>query len=210
MATSSSNRSAGGLFDRAFSQYLALPRAGRWLALAVIGFGGFTVLDSWAWPLADKLSSRADRLEKVLQRASSRAEGLPRDVREAAVAFGPNAVLGDEASGKERLTSLIAEVFKKRNISQGQDVRPGQPLPATVAQSLGSISDAKLGKTVAELQFKATPDAALAIIAELESSPEVDAIGDIRLDYDPKDKRVGVQMSVEKWGFLTGVSGGGA
>jgi len=210
MATSSSNRSAGGLFDRAFSQYLALPRAGRWLALAVIGFGGFTVLDSWAWPLADKLSSRADRLEKVLQRASARAEGLPRDVREAAVAFGPNAVLGDEASGKERLTSLIAEVFKKRNVSQGQDVRPGQPLPATVAQSLGSISDAKLGKTVAELQFKATPDAVLAIIAELESSPEVDAIGDIRLDYDPKDKRVGVQMSVEKWGFLTGVSGGGA
>jgi hypothetical protein len=210
MSTSSSNRSAGGLFDRAFSQYLALPRAGRWLALAVIGFGGFTVLDSWAWPLADKLSSRADRLEKVLQRASARAEGLPRDVREAAVAFGPNAVLGDEASGKERLTSLIAEVFKKRNVSQGQDVRPGQPLPATVAQSLGSISDAKLGKTVAELQFKATPDAVLAIIAELESSPEVDAIGDIRLDYDPKDKRVGVQMSVEKWGFLTGVSGGGA
>jgi len=210
MSNSSSSRAAGGLFDRAFNQYLALPRAGRWLVLAVIGFGGFTVLDSWAWPLADKLSSRADRLEKVLQRASARADGLPRDVREAAIAYGPNAVLGDEATGKERLTALIAEVFKKRGVSQGQDVRPGQPLPATVAQNLGSISDAKLGKTVAELQFKATPDAVLAIIAELESSPEVDAIGDIRLDYDPKDKRVGVQMSVEKWGFLTGVAGGGA
>jgi len=210
MPTLSSHTSAGGLADRAFNGYLGLPRAGRWLVLAVIGFGGFTVLDSWAWPLADKLSSRADRLETVLQRASQRADGLPRDVREAAVAFGPNAVLGDEASGKERLTALIAEIFKKRNISQGQDVRPGQPLPSSIAQTLGSISDAKLGKTVAELQFKATPDAVLAIVAELEASPEVDAIGDIRLDYDPKDKRVGVQLTVEKWGFQTGAKGGGA
>lgn len=210
MPSASSSIPSGGLFDRACNGFVRLPRAGRWVVLATLAFGGFTVLDSWAWPLADKLSNRADRLEKVLQRAATRAEGLPRDVRDSVIAYGPNGVLGDEATGKERLTALIAEVFKKRNISQGQDVRPGQPLPATIAQNLGSISDAKLGKTVAELQFKASPDAVLAIIAEFEASPEVDAIGDLRLDYDAKDKRVGVQMTLEKWGFLHGAKGGGA
>jgi len=210
MSSASPHHRSGGLFDRAFDRYTRLPRAGRWVVLATLAFGGFTVLDSWAWPLADSLSNRADRLEKVLQRAAVRAEGLPRDVRESVVAYGPNSMLGDEATGKERLTAFIAEVFKKRNISQGQDVRPGQPLPATIAQNLGSISDAKLGKTVAELQFKAAPDAVLAIIAEFESSSEVDAIADIRLDYDAKDKRVGVQMTLEKWGFLHDAKGGGA
>jgi len=65
-----------------------------------------------------------------------------------------------------------------------------------VAAALGG----KMGRTVADLRFEATPDATTAIIGALDASAAIDAISDLRLSYNAGTKRVGVQMTVEKWG----------
>ncbi len=62
-----------------------------------------------------------------------------------------------------------------------------------------------MGRTVAELKFSANAEAVGKIIADIDASPFVDAITDVRLTY--KDRRVNAVLSIERWG-VTPVGGG--
>ena len=197
-------------FERALHAYHGLPRAGRWAAIAGLALGGFFVLDSVLWPIADDMNRRADRMELVLKRAAGRASGLPNDVEQSVLSHGPNSVPKTETSGKEKLASAIADIFKKKNINPGQDVRPAQPLPGQIMPDVASALGGTMGKTVAEVRFEASPDAALSVISDLDASPAIDAIGDLRINYNPGTKRVGVQMTLEKWGVVRKTARGGA
>jgi hypothetical protein len=212
VSTPTNNNSARSRdpFERALHAYHQLPRAGRWGAIGVIALGGFFVLDSVLWPIADDMNRRADRMELVLKRASARSEGLPSDVEQSVLAHGPNTVPKAETSGKEKLAAAIAEVFKKKNINPGQDVRPAQPLPGSVMPDVASALGGTMGKTVAEVRFEGSPEAVLSVISDLDANPAIDAIGDLRLNYNPGTKRVGVQMTLEKWGVVKKTARGGA
>ena len=115
-----------------------------------------------------------------------------------------------ESIGKDKLAGAIAEIFKKKNINPGQDVRPAQPLPASVLPDIAASLGGVMGKTVAEVRFEGTPDAVLAVLNELDNSNAIDAIGDLRLNYSAATKRVSVQMSLEKWGVVRKSGRGGA
>jgi hypothetical protein len=198
------------IFEKALARYNGLPRASRWLVIACVGFGGFALLDSVLWPIADEWNRRADRLELVLKRASERAEELPDSVTQAAIALGPNSVPKLEEVGKEKLASAIAEILKKKGVTAGQDIRPAQPLPESVLPDVAAEKGGKMGRTVAEVRFEATPDAVTAILSEFESSPAIDAITDITLSYKAETKRVSVTMNLEKWGVVRKTVRGGA
>ncbi len=199
-------------FESVLDRYQGLPRAARWGVVAVVAMGGFMLLDSVIWPAADELNSKADRYEALLVRASSRADELPGNVVYAAIAYGGTSVPTLEEAGKEKLTAAIAEIFKKRNINLGQDVRPAQVLPQTVLPKIVAekAPGGRMGRTVVEIQFDAQPDVVTAILNELEQSEAVDAIGDVRMSYNGGTKRVTVKMSVEKWGVVPTNQGGGA
>lgn len=201
--------SSGDLFARILDRYNALPRAARWGVIAVTGFGGFLLLDSVLWPIADDLNRSADRMQSVLNRAADRAEGLPDDVVNAAVSHGPNSVPKLEKAGKDQLANAVAEIFKKRGINQGQDVR-AQPLPQSVLPDIASALGGTMGKSVVEVRFEGTPDTVMAVLSEFDASPSIDAIGDLRMNYNPSTKRVGVQMTLEKWGVIQSTARGGA
>jgi hypothetical protein len=152
-------------FDAALARFRALPRAGKWGVGAAIAFGGFWFLDSVAWPQADAIDLRTDRLEATLARAAARAEELPEEVVRSAIVHGENAIPRAESVGKEQLATTIDEALRANGVSNyGLDVRPSQPLP--------------------------------------DSSASIDAISDLRLSYNAGTKRVGVQMTVEKWGVV--------
>ncbi|MEY3021115.1 MAG: hypothetical protein RIS86_311 [Planctomycetota bacterium] len=190
-------------FDAALARFRALPRAGKWGVGAAIAFGGFWFLDSVAWPQADAIDLRTDRLEATLARAAARAEELPEEVVRSAIVHGENAIPRAESVGKEQLATTIDEALRANGVSNyGLDVRPSQPLPDSVLPEVAASQGGKMGRTVADLRFEATPDATTAIIAALDSSASIDAISDLRLSYNAGTKRVGVQMTVEKWGVV--------
>jgi len=215
MPTASHNDSnrdfAERLLGEVLARYHALPRAGRWAAIAAVIFGGFALLNNVLWPIADRINGRADRLAIVLSRAADRAEGLPDELSETVLAHGPNSVPRSETDGKEKLASAIAEIFKKKGINPGQDIRPAQSLPqAVLPEVVAEVGGTRMGKTVAEIRFEGTPDAVTAVLAEFEASSAIDAIGDVRLNYNPSTKRVTAQVSLEKWGVLFSSGRGGA
>lgn len=199
-------------FERALRWFGGLPRAGRWGVTAGLLMGGFLLLDTVVWPLADTYNARADRYQLLLNKAAERAKELPGEVVDAALAHGAMSVPASEEAGKEKLTAAIAEVFKKRSINLGQDVRPAQVLPQTVLPKLVAekAPGGRMGKSVAEIRFEGTPEQVMGILVDLESSESVDAIGDLRMNYNATTKRVNVQMSLEKWGVIPAGTRGGA
>ncbi|MFM7132931.1 MAG: hypothetical protein ACKO0W_01290 [Planctomycetota bacterium] len=205
----SSNRPieiARGLLDR----YRALPRAGRWIAVSAVVFGGFTLLDSVLWPIADDYNARADRLSQVLARAADRAEELPEDVEVAAIAYGPNSPIAPERQVKERLAAAVDRILKPKRINYGLDIRQPQFLPEGLIPGATTGANEGIARTVIDLRFDATPDSVAALIAEIEGDPAIDAIGDLRLAYKSDLKRVAVQMTVEKWAATRKGQRGGA
>ncbi len=198
------------LLEQALVRYHALERASRWGVLAALALGGFYLLDGVLWKIADDMNQRSDRLEAVLQRAADRAEGLPDEVVQSALALGPVAVPKTESAGKEKLAAAIAEAFKKRSINPGQHVRSAQSLPPNILPTIAGPLGGSMGKSVAEVRFEGSPDAVLGVLAELDSSDSIDAISDLKLNYSPLTKRVTVIMSLEKWGVTRKTSRGGA
>lgn len=190
---------SGGVFERACESFSALPRVGKWLTLAVAGYAVFLLFDFVVWPTSDRLEMRAERAASVLKAAADRAKELPGDTADRATVFGPNAVPGRDVAEKERFSKAIAAIMKTHGVadSYGFDVRP-QGLPSGVLPKVAAQLGGSMRRTVAEVKFTANPDVVSAIIADIDRSPYVDAITDVRLAY--KDRRVTATLSVERWG----------
>ena len=184
------------VFARAYAAFTALPRVGKWVAVAAAFYIVFLLFQFVVWPVADDLNEEADR-----------AEELPSDIADRAVVFGPNSVPGREISEKERFSNAVAAIMKKHGVADayGFDARP-QALSGDVLPRVSAQYGGKMGRTVAELKFSASAETVSKILAELDSSPFVDAISDVRLVY--KDRRVSAVLSIERWGVAA--AGGGA
>ncbi len=195
------------LFARAYAAFEPLPRAGKWIAVAVAIYAAFLVFQLVVLPLTDEFNGRADRAAELLSSAAKRAAELPDDIVDRAVAFGPNSVPGREGTEKERFSNAVAAIMKKHGVadSYGFDARP-QALGGDVLPRVAGLVGGKMSRTVAELKFSSSPDTVGKIIADIDSSPFVDAITDVRLTY--KDRRVTAILSIERWGVTPG--GGGA
>jgi hypothetical protein len=195
------------VFARAYAAFTALPRVGKWVAVAAAFYIVFLLFQFVVWPVADDLNEEADRAAVLLKSAGTRAEELPSDIADRAVVFGPNSVPGREITEKERFSNAVAAIMKKHGVADayGFDARP-QALPGDVLPRVSAQYGGKMGRTVAELKFSASAETVSKILAELDSSPFVDAISDVRLVY--KDRRVSAVLSIERWGVAA--AGGGA
>lgn len=190
-------------FARALEWHAAQPRAVRWAVAAGVAFAAFLLLDNLLWPAADRLNERADRMTQVLDRAAGRAEELPSDVRSFALVHGPNAAPKVEVQGKEKLAAAVDAVLKKNGVADYSfDDRAAQPLAGSALADVAAFLGGKMGRTVAEIRFDGSPDAVSSILHDLDASPDVDCITDLRLTYAAATKRVTVQMTLEKWGVI--------
>lgn len=192
-------KARGDIFARAYAAFSGLPRVGKWVALAAVGYLVFLLFQFVVWPTADKLELRAERASRVLKAAAGRAEELPQDTIDRALVFGPNAIPGRDIAEKERFSNAIAAIMKKHGVadSYGFDARP-QGLPSAILPRVAAQYGGTMARTVAEVKFTAGPEAVSAVISDIDRSPFVDAITDVRLTY--KDRRVSAVLSVERWG----------
>ncbi len=196
-----------GLLTRVYAAFDSLPRIGKWIAAALALLAVSQVFRFFVIPTTQELNKRADRAALLLEAASARAEELPADIESRAVVFGPNSVPGRDIAEKERFSNAVAAIMKKHGVADayGFDARPlalsGEVLPRVAAQFGGSM-----GRTAAELKFSGSPETVSKVIADIDASPFIDAITDVRLTY--KDRRVSAVLSIERWGVS--VKGGGS
>jgi hypothetical protein len=183
-------------------QFRSMNRALQWATLAAVGLGLFLLWDRLLSPASASLARQADALQarvNELRRAPVIVRQFKESRRDQVIALGPVATPMSESQGAIELQNAVNEVLKRHNISnQGLsfDMRTRGRLPSGALVTL--TDNKRVDRLAGDLKFVASPEDAAAIIAELESSPIVAAINNLRMTKDA-GRKLKVTLSVESW-----------
>jgi hypothetical protein len=204
------------MMDALRQRWRALPRAAQWLIVAAI-VGGlyFAVIE----PILDataSYSASADVLQAGLDRTRARrAEDSEsgRALALGAARFGapllpasPGATGADDRAAA--LNARIESILRDRRL-RALSIKARTPVALgrdVLADVVGPDEQAQ--RLVIDLDFEADPEAAMAVIADLERAPEVAAIGRVSLRRLDREGQKVVQVSVSPEAWIIARKGG--
>lgn len=182
----------------------ALPTRWKWISAAVAAAVVFIAYTDLVQPIADRWNAESDRIDAILDRAEGNKAQLPPSLEAAVEALGPIQVPRTEAEGSLALAQTITKAIGNQPVANFSfDARAGSRLPPAALREIVSGTGQRVERVVGEVGFTASPEQAAAIIAELESSPEIESISRLRMARSKSDRKVDVKMTVEAW-ILTG------
>ena len=184
-----------------WNRFRQLPRAVQWAGLAAIGIGLFLLYDEHVRPITTTWHDHADEmLTEVGEAAKSenRSRQL-RAMREPILGLGAVETPGNEAQGSNALNDAVNEVLKRHNVTRDSfNLRGATRLPRSTLSQIIQTNQL-VQRITGDLRFDAAPDEAIAIIAELESSPMIEAISSVRITRVSGTRKVTVDLTVEAW-----------
>lgn len=187
---------------QAKSTLSTMPRAIQWAAVAAIAILLFLVWDSYIAPAATWFNDQANEIEAHVREVRNvQVDGY---VKALAPTIGAVQYPDFETASSAAFHAAINGVLSKHGASNPSYSVRNSNLPATV---MGGVTNDRLEKLTGDLKFEATVKNAMAIIAALESSPDVEAITGLRMTKDTGGK-VKVQMSLESWVCASGAPAG--
>lgn len=158
----------------------------------------YAFLDDYPWALARSWSAQADHVQKLLHDGARNEGELAPRTRDAIAVYGQLDLPGSEAEGANALSIAVKDAAKKNKVSSYTfQTRTGGKLPKSVSDAAGIAS--RVERLVAEVNFVSSPQDTFGFIQSLESSPSVDAIGSLRMDWDDKTKKLSVRLMAEAW-----------
>ncbi len=182
-------------------RFLALPRALQWALLAAIGVGLFLVWDSWIAPMKDDLDKKSSLIEAQVReirggRDLVGALNKP-ELKNVVIGVGTVKPPRSPGTGTRAFTDVVNALMKKHGITdQDFSLRTRGKLQKN---ALVQVLNGKRGERLTgELKFSAKPDVALAILSELEASPDIEQVANVRLTKDQAGK-IKVQYTLEAW-----------
>ncbi len=184
-----------------WNRFRQLPRAVQWASLAAIGIGLFLLYDKHVRPITTTWHDHANEmLEEVGEAAKSenRSRQL-RAMRDPIQGLGAVETPGKEAQGSNALNDAVNDVLKRHNVTRDSfNLRGATRLPRNTLSQI--IQPNQLVQRITgDFRFDAAPDEAVAIIAELESSPMIEAISSLRITRVSGTRKVTVDLTVEAW-----------
>lgn len=198
-------------------RFNSLPRAVRWAAYAgAIVIGYFVVVEP-ALVYKQSLDTAADEAYAVLRAAKDqthRSEGRSMDVRVGRKRYGE--VLApagpDEAGVRARMLAFsqrITEILDRHAVTGRQETTPqsGRLSPGPLSAHYASVlrGEATLLRMVRDIEFTASPETVAAVIADLESTPEISALTRVQIRKadagrsGAASRLVTVNISAETW-----------
>ena len=178
-----------------------LPRAAQWGIGAVVGGVLLLLWNDYVLRLTDDWNRESKRLLARVDKAAGSEQRLQslRRLRPAVLGIGPVTAPGREAHAERALNQVINDVLKVHPVSRDSfSYRgPSKLRRGTLSRVLGPGEQVE--RITGDLRFDATPTEAIAIIAELESSPWVDAISNLRMTRQPGPRKVRVDLTIEAW-----------
>ena len=118
--------------------------------------------------------------------------------RNAAITYGTVTLPDTKAVGSLELTSVIQGIMETHGIKNDTFF---QSKSSNIKQStLPGIAKGgeKIERIKGELDFQAKPSTAMAIIADIESNPAIDAVSSVKIDKGESGK-VRARLSIEAW-----------
>ncbi len=186
-------------FETAWLSFRQLPRAARWGLTALLGVILFVVWNDYILGVTGNWNRAAeDMMAKVEQAAGGdqRLQSL-RVLRPAVLGLGVVEEPGNEAAAENALNDIINEVLKRHTVSKDSFSYRG---PSKMRRgTLSRVIDPgeRVASISGDLRFESTPQQAIEIIAELESSRWIDAISTLRLTRLAGPRKIRVDLTVE-------------
>ncbi|MHC4709371.1 MAG: hypothetical protein ACYTA3_02855 [Planctomycetota bacterium] len=182
-------------------RYRRLPRAGQWAVAAALGAVLLIIWTDYVLALAAVWNEQADALLADAREAAGGERRLSRmnGLRNTIQGLGPVQRPGTESQAELALNDAVNEVLKRHRVSDDSfNYRGPEKLPrGTLSEILRTSQRAE--RITGDLRFDASPTEAIAIIAELEASPTIEAVSDVRMTLQGGRQKVRVDLTVESW-----------
>lgn len=184
-----------------------MPRAMRWLFIGVVFVAMFLAWDATIGAMVRQWNDEAEAIERkaadVRKAESTRARLRAMD--DTIINLGPVDLPGREAEGRTALTNAVVEVFESKEfqnrVTYSFDLSGGgdkirEDISRGIVRSGGRVT-----RLTGSLKFESSPDDAIAVIARLESNPDIDAIRKVTISKTESRSgpRVKVALTVETW-----------
>ena len=184
-----------------WQRYRRLPRAGQWAVAAVVGVALFLIWNDYVLSWATAWNEQADELLADAREAAGGERRLSRvnGLRSTIQGLGPVEPPGKESQADLALNDAVNEVLKRHRVSDDSfNYRGPEKLRrGTLSQILRPGE--RVERITGDLRFDASPTEAIAIIAELEASPTIEAVSDVRMTLQGGRQKVRVDLTVESW-----------
>lgn len=178
-----------------------LPRAIHWLIVAVVFVLLFQVWYSFLQPFADDWNRAADEIQSQVAAVREGSELADRFTRmdDTVCAIGPVMQPGDENEASQALTQAYVDVMNKYSVSNDSfDLRGGEERVSELLSRPVVRSGGQLRRLTAELAFEASPEDAMAIIADFEQRPDIEAVSKVNL-LRIAGRKLKVKLTIEAW-----------
>lgn len=195
--------------QRTWSQrFNELPRAAKWALIGTVTIIGFLIYTDYLRNFADRWNSEADAIRSQVRQAASTMDQLDsgRSMQDLISGLGVVEKPADEAKANEALTETVNAIIKRHAVSNDDfKIRPPARLPTGTLEKIVRGNNKRVERLTGELRFEASSENMLAIIAELESSPDIESVSHVRLNKLAGTRKLSVQLQVEAW-ILTSVT----
>lgn len=194
-----------------------LPRAGRWLLIAAGAFVGYFAIVQPVLDTILNLNGRAAGARSELgyegrERAAREQAGA--EVRAGTGMFGTVAFPGEAAERSQAFNRRINEVLSKNAVTGDRRITRTAPMEPGAMDAFAG-QNKRVDRLIMDIQFNASPEQVSAVLADLESSPEIAAISRVQLRRETGSeggaapgRTLRVNLSAEAW-LLSRKEGGG-
>ncbi len=181
--------------------YRRLPKTVRWSIGAAVVAVVFLLWNDYVVRLTDEWDRRSEDMLASVDKAAGDSQRLQslRVLRPVVLGLGAIDEPDNESAAEKRLNAAINEVLKQHTVSQDSFSYRGPSKLRRGTLSRVIQPGQQVERITGDLRFDATPGVAAKIIAQLEASPDIDAISSFRMTRQPGPRKVTVDLTVEAW-----------
>ncbi len=185
--------------ETAWQSFRQLPRAAQWGLTALLGVVLFLVWNDVILGVSGNWNRATEDILAKVEQAAGRDQRLQslRVLRPAVLGLGVVEAPGREAVAENALNDVINAVIKRHTVSGDSFSYRGPSKMRRGTLSNVIAAGERIERITGELRFESTPQQAIEIVAELESSRWIDAISTLRLTRLAGPRKIRVDLTVE-------------
>ncbi|MCH2147344.1 MAG: hypothetical protein MK073_05970 [Phycisphaerales bacterium] len=182
-------------------------RAMQWAFWAAVLTVAFLVWDSTVAEIGANWSAKADSIESQIAEIN-RPNNLTSSVKKTIRSFGDVELPREKSNGATAMTDAVHAILKSNAVRNDEYTRTKSSKMRS--GSLPGIAGAGkvIEQVIGDIRFEATQENVLKVISQLESSPWIDAVSDVRLAKQD-GRMIRVDLAVEAWVVASSTRRGG-
>lgn len=194
-----------------WQKFTNLPRAAQWALIAAVSILGYLAYTDYVWAIVVDWNKQADAIEMRIQDVNSKGRiniaRMSPLIRGIGPVEEPQKNINDAGAALRQTINAIL----KRNSVSNDDFRASRAvrLPTQTLANLINGTNKRVESLSVILKFEASVNTTMAIISELESSPDIESISDVRLTKISGAKKLSVRLTMVAWVYSTATSRGG-